>query len=650
MSDPGRYKNIMLGTAGHVDHGKTALVKLLTGCNTDRLREEQQRGLTIELGFAPCQMADERIVGIVDVPGHVGFIRNMVAGAHGIDVVMLIVAADDGVMPQTREHLDILTLMGCRHGLVALTKIDLIDDELREMAVNETREFLAGTFLEGAPICPVSNITGEGFAEFAEALNAAVDAAEARPPGGHYRQWVEKVFNIKGFGTIVTGIPSGGEVRSGERLRLLPGDATPRVRSLQVYGQDADVGRAGECVAINLSDIDAERIERGMLLTSSETLDCVEMFEAELQLLPTAPPLKDNTEVHLHVGTAECMAVVANLAGEKAIAPGGSALVQLRAGVPLPVALGERFVVRGTGSEGRLTTLGGGRVLDVSNIRLRRKRPWTLEQLTARCETLDDAPAFAAAVLAEAGATQTAAELARRIQWPTERTQDILVRLVDEGLAIEAAGNAYAHDAAVEAAAVKLVDALKDFHEAHPLRAGAPRGELFASIEADSSLLAVAEARLVSHGRVKSGEELLTLVGQGAKLSEADRELAARIEATLAEAGVEPPRPDQLAEQLAAPLDRIEAMLQLLCDEGRVVRLDEKVAMAAQAVEQAKQVVLELFEASSGFDTMAFRDALGVSRKFAVPLLDYFDTQKLTVRTGNRRTPGAQAREAMDER
>jgi selenocysteine-specific elongation factor len=263
---------------------------------------------------------------------------------------------------------------------------------------------------------------------------------------------------------------------------------------------------------------------------------------------------------------------------------------------------------------------------------------------------LDDAPAFAAAVLAEAGATQTAAELARRIQWPTERTQDILVRLVDEGLAIEAAGNAYAHDAAVEAAAVKLVDALKDFHEAHPLRAGAPRGELFASIEADSSLLAVAEARLVSHGRVKSGEELLTLVGQGAKLSEADRELAARIEATLAEAGVEPPRPDQLAEQLAAPLDRIEAMLQLLCDEGRVVRLDEKVAMAAQAVEQAKQVVLELFEASSGFDTMAFRDALGVSRKFAVPLLDYFDTQKLTVRTGNRRTPGAQAREAMDER
>lgn len=647
MSDAGRYKNIMLGTAGHVDHGKTALVKLLTGCNTDRLREEQERGLTIELGFAPCQMADERIVGIVDVPGHVGFIKNMVAGAHGIDVVMLIVAADDGVMPQTREHLDILTLMGCRYGLVALTKIDLIDAELREMATSETRDFLAGTFLADAPICPVSNITGEGFAEFSEALNAAVDAAEARPPGGHYRQWVEKVFSIKGFGTIVTGIPSAGEVRSGERLRLLPGDATPRVRSLQVYGEDAEVGRAGECVAINLSDIDAERVDRGMLLTGSETLEPVEMFEADLAVLPGSPPLKDNTEVHLHVGTAECMAVVANLAGEKAIAPGGSALVQLRASTPLPVAIGERFVIRGTGGEGRLTTLGGGRILDVSNIRLRRKRPWTLQQLTAQRDALDDPHALAAAVLAEAQGTWTAAELARRLQWPLERTEAVLADLLADGRAMEAAGNAFAHETAVANAADKLVDALEAFHEASPLRAGAPRGELFADIDIDTGLLGVAEARLTGQGRTKSAGDLLTLVGQGAKLSEADRDLAERIEATLAEAGVEPPRPDQLAEQLAAPLDHVEAMLQLLCDEGRVIRLDAKVAMAAQAVERAKQVVLDLFSTSSGFDTMAFRDALGVSRKYAVPLLDYFDSRKLTVRTGNRRTPGAQARKAM---
>lgn len=647
MSDPGRYKNIMLGTAGHVDHGKTALVKLLTGCNTDRLREEQQRGLTIELGFAPCQMADERIVGIVDVPGHVGFIKNMVAGAHGIDVVMLIVAADDGVMPQTREHLDILTLMGCRQGVVALTKVDLIDAELREMAINETREFLAGTFLESAAICPVSSITGEGFAEFSEALNAAVDAAEPAEATGHFRQWVEKVFSIKGFGTIVTGIPSGGAVTAGQSLRLLPDDAAVRVRSLQVYGEDADVGRAGECVAINLADIDVGKIDRGMLLTSGETLEPVEMFEAELHLLPTAPPLKDNTEIHLHVGTAECMAVVANLAGEKAIAPGGSALVQLRASTPLPVGLGERFVIRGTGTQGRLTTLGGGRVLDVSNIRLRRKRPWTLEPLASRRDALDDPPALAAAVLAEAQAALTPTELARRLQWPTERTENLLAELVGEGLAVAASGNAYAHDAAVEAAAEKLVDALKVFHEAHPLRAGAPRGELFAAIEAETSLLAAAEDRLQGHGRVKAAGELLTLVGQGAQLSEADRELAERIEAALTQAGVEPPRPDQLAEQLSAPPDHIEAMLQLLCDEGRVIRLDEKVAMTAKAVEQAKQVVLELFAKASGFDTMAFRDALGVSRKYAVPLLDYFDTQKLTVRTGNRRTPGIEARKTI---
>ncbi|NBC10676.1 MAG: GTP-binding protein, partial [Planctomycetes bacterium] len=227
----------MLGTAGHVDHGKTALVKLLSGCDTDRLAEEKRRGLTIELGFAPCHMADDRIVGIVDVPGHASFIRNMVAGAHGVDVMILVVAADDSVMPQTREHLDVLTLMGARRGVIALTKIDLVDPELREFAVEEVRDLVRNTFLETAPICPVSSVTGEGFDTFVTALGAEVDACDPAPPRGPFRQWVERSFSVHGRGAVATGIPRAGQVALNARLRVLPGGHRARVRHLEVYGQ-----------------------------------------------------------------------------------------------------------------------------------------------------------------------------------------------------------------------------------------------------------------------------------------------------------------------------------------------------------------------------------------------------------------------------
>ena len=283
MSSP--RKNIMLGTAGHVDHGKTALVKLLTGCETDVLAAEKERGLTIELGFAPCRMSDERIVGIVDVPGHVDFIRNMVAGAHGVDVVIFVVAADDGVMPQTREHLDILTLMGVRRGIVALTKIDMVDADLRELVTEEVGEFVKGTFLEAAPICPISNVTGEGYEGLFEELNKAVAACEQREVTGLFRLWIERVFTIRGFGTVVSGVASSGEVRVGDRLAVVPGGGAGRVRCLEVYGQEADLGRAGECVALNLTDVGQDNLARGLVVCQGDALQPVSMVEAELRLL-----------------------------------------------------------------------------------------------------------------------------------------------------------------------------------------------------------------------------------------------------------------------------------------------------------------------------------------------------------------------------
>ena len=639
-------KNIMLGTAGHVDHGKTALVKVLTGCDTDRLAVEKERGLTIELGFAPCRMADERIVGIVDVPGHVSFIRNMVAGAHGIDVVILVVAADDGVMPQTREHLDILTLMGVRRGLVALTKIDMVDDEVRELALQDVEQFVAGTFLEGAPVCPVSNVTGEGYEDLLTALNEAVDACEPRQDEGLFRQWVERSFAIRGFGTVASGIPTSGQVAVGDEMRVLPSGRTVRVRGLEVYGQQADVARAGECVAINLAD--AKDLPRGSLLCEPGVSDPVSMAEADLRLLPSAGrPMKDYTEVHLHVGTAEAMAKVAMLEGHP-VEPGQSQFVQLRLARPLALAAGERFVVRAAGGDGRITTLGGGRILGTSNKRLRRNRPWTFESLAARREALDSPADWCALHLKEAGAALSPADLADRAQMRSDHLADVLKQLRADGAAIDTADGRIVHRDAIAAVAGAMTEALEEFHRSNPMRAGMAPADLQARVDAQPGVCEAALAGLVESGKVRHADAVLALPGCGARLSDEDRALCERIESALREAHLGPPLPADIAKSLDITEAKLAEMVAVLGDEGMLVQLDRKVILHRDSIEAAKGVVLELFGKASGFTTMEFRDALAASRKVAVPLLDYFDTQKLTVRTANRRTPGAEAKRLLD--
>jgi len=647
---PDQHVNITLGTAGHVDHGKTALVKMLTGCDTDRLKAEKDRGLTIELGFAPCRMADERIVGIVDVPGHVDFIRNMVAGAHGVDVVLFVIAADDSIMPQTREHLDILTLMGCRHGLVALTKIDLIDEELREIVLADVREFVRGTFLEGAPVCPLSNVTFEGYDAFFKALNQVVDRVRPHETIGLFRVWVERVFSLRGIGTVVSGIPTSGEARVGDRLRVLPGGQAGRVRGLQVYGKEAEVGRAGECVAVQLSDLSAEAVGRGKVLAKGDAYAAVTMAEADLRLLPHVPaPLEDYAEVHLHVGTGEAMAHVAVLDGRE-ILPGESRLVQLRLAEPLAVAAGDRFVVRGSLAGlagGQVTTLGGGRILGTSDTRLRRDRPWTLRALAERRDALDSPQAWAALMLKEAGEPVGADELARRSALQPAVLAEMLDRLRADGTALEAAGGRLIHRGVVDAGRQAVVAALETFHAESPLREGMEEAALASAAGAAAGVFRPALESLLADGTVQRRGTVLALAGQGARLSEADAAAKDRIASALAEAGLEPPAVAELAEMLGEPLDRVESLVRLLADEGTLVQVGEGLVMHASAVERATEVALDLFRKSGGFTTMEFRDALGTSRKFAVPLLDYLDTLRLTVRQGSRRTPGAEAKKRL---
>ena len=644
-------KNILLGTAGHVDHGKTALVKLLTGCDTDRLAVEKERGLTIELGFAPCRMRDERIVGIVDVPGHVDFIRNMVAGAHGIDVVILVVAADDGVMPQTREHLDILTLMGIRRGIVALTKIDLVDVELRRVAEEDVREFVRGTFLERAPICGISNVTGEGFEGFFAALDAAVAACEPHQSTGLFRLWIERAFAIRGFGTVLSGVPTSGEVHLEDRLTILPGGLESRVRRLEVYGEETDVARAGECVAVNVAGIETEVVETGTVACAGDAFQPVTVAEAELRVLPNVPhALKDYLEVHLHIGTARATARVAIL-DDKTVPPGERRMVQLRLDRPLAIAPGDRFVVRAGMAglaDGRITTLGGGRILGTSNHRLRRNRPDVLQALADRRDALDDPAAWCAVCLKEFGDALDLAVLARRALAPVEQVRPIIERLSGEGIVVAASGEQFVHRDVVNAAAGRLREALEAFHSANPRRAGIAPADLLAEVGLAPAVFELALDRLVAEKAAVRSAAVVALAGRGPRVSPEDQALCERVERTLQEGGLAPPGSVEMAEALHAPADRVAAMIRLLADEGRAVQLNDKVVMHREAVEAARQTVLGLFAKKAGFETTAFRDALGVSRKFAVPLLDYFDTVRLTVRTGSRRTPGAEARRALE--
>jgi selenocysteine-specific elongation factor len=640
----------MLGTAGHVDHGKSALVKLLTGCETDTLAEEKERGLTIDLGFAPCRLADDRVVGVVDVPGHVDFIRNMVAGAHGVDVVMFVVAADDGLMPQTHEHLHILTLMGLRHGLVALTKIDLVDAARRQAVTDDLRRLLAGTFLARAPICPLSNVTGEGFEAFFDALNQVVAACEDRPGSGLFRVWVEDVFTIRGPGTVITGIPTRGRVRVGDTLRLLPGGLAGHVRRMQVYGQDASEASAGECVALNLPELDHAQARRGMVLSVGGE-EPVTMAEAELLILDGVKgKVEDYLEAHLHVGTAAVLARVAMLETTE-MSAGQRQMVQLRLAEPLPLAPGERYVLRanlpGQGPTG-LITIGGGRLLGVSNQRLRRKRQWTLAALAARREALDDAAAWCALMLRESRQPLAARELAKKCYLPPEELALMVKRLRDESRVVEAPNGALAHRGVVEELAAKMLATLQAFHRANPDRAGLGRAELFGALGEHAELCELAAQALLRTRQIEAPGTVLTAAGWRAKLTGDEEGLTDQVATAFQNAGWAGPSGAELAAALKQPAGRIEKAMRLLAERGALVDLGAQVYIHRDALEAAKRTALALFAKKPSFSTMDFRDALGVSRKYAVPIVDYLDSIRFTVRSGHDRTPGAEARKAQD--
>jgi selenocysteine-specific elongation factor len=627
---------VLIGTAGHIDHGKTALVKMLTGCETDTLKEERERGLTIDIGFAPCELRGDLMACIVDVPGHEKFVRNMVAGATGIDAVLLVVAANDSVMPQTVEHLRIVEILGIERGVVAITKIDMVDEELRELAILEVQDLLKGTFLEKAPLCPVSSVTGEGFEALWLALTEVVDSCRARPVDGIFRMPVESFFTVQGFGTVITGMPPSGRVRVGEKLEIQPQGKIGRLRGLEVYGKPAEEGFAGQCLALNVADLDTGTVERGNVIATPGYLEPFEMVEARLTLLPSTPrPLLHQAPVRFHSGTEEVQGRTFFLDRERLDA-GEEAFVQFRFDRPVVVATGDRYVIR---QAGPVVTIGGGRVLRPSRQKAKRFREGIVADLERLHGALDDPPAFVEWLLGKAGAApQRLEDLKGRALLPEARLREVLDGLVSSGRAIRLAETgAFVGAGALREAEESLRKALADYHAANPLRAGLDAHSLRKAAGLDAALAEAAVETLAARGAVAREGGRVALAGHRVALSAADQALASKLEAMLLAGGVAPPDLPALAAETKATPEKLAALLLSLCDRGVAIRVTSEIYAHREGEAKAKKLLVDHLRATGKAGVVDYRDLLGASRKYVYAWLDHFDAIGVTYRVENLR-------------
>ncbi len=631
--------NITLGTAGHVDHGKTALIKLLTGCDTDRLKEEKERGLSIELGFAPCKIENTE-VGIVDVPGHEHFVKTMVAGATGMDGIILVVAADDGIMPQTREHLDILTLLDVQHGLVALTKIDRVQADHVEIVREELKDFLRGTFLDGAPIMPVSSVTGEGLEEFYRALVSLVRSVEAKPVDGVFRLPVERAFSVKGYGTVVAGIPVSGSAEVGDEVVLLPQALKGRISAAEVYQRPAKTVMAGQCAALNLRHWDHNIIHRGNTLTVPEYFSPQQWYACELRLLPGGGrfSLKSGAHLKFHTGTSEMVAAVYLMQGDR-IEAGQECLVQVNLEEPLVAGPGDRFVLRTLSPS---QTVGGGLIIEGIPRRLKRNRPGVLENLRERAKAVLKEKDFVAYCVKEAASSAAGGVVALeavsfRAKVPKNRIEDVLNELVRERRLVRFDRGLYLHQEAVSDLERRLLAILRDYHQRSPESPGLCLRHLQESLGLHKDVLEGLLARLRKHGKVVERNRRLALSEHRESFTEEERQYVAIVESLYREQAFKPPRVGEVVEKAGTSREMVERVIRILLEHERLVRVTDDLLFHRGAVDRAGQILESFIREHGRLESVEFKYLLDTTRKFAIPLLDYFDRVGMTRRVGNTR-------------
>lgn len=624
--------HVIIGTAGHVDHGKTALIKALTGEDTDRLREEKERGISIELGFAPFRLPGGRLAGVVDVPGHERFIHNMLAGIGGIDLVLLVVDVTEGVMPQTREHVEIMDLLKIPRGIVVLNKIDLAEDsQWLDLVEEDVREALSSTFLADAPYFRVSAHTGEGI----EALKNAIDEMTRRLPprdsGAPLRLPVDRVFTKAGFGTVVTGTLVAGKISVGENVEILPLGKKARVRQLQVHGAMVNEAFAGQRVAVNLAGVEKDVLERGSVLAMPGSLSSTLLLDARLTLLPGARAVKNLARVHVFLGTGRSVGRIVLLEKDM-LEPGQNTLVQLRLEKELVAQRGDRFIVR---SFSPMTTIGGGVILDASPPRHRRKRKEVIERLL-ELEKGDPAEPVLQRIRKEAVVGYSVLE--KQAALSPEALREALARLREAKKVVQI-GDLLVDAAAYTAWCNQILEELRKYHEANPLAPGMSKAELKSIVQ--KGLAQKVYDDIISHlageEKISVSSDTVSLFGYRPQPSAKDRELLGKIERLYLEGGMTPPTLKEICEMLKLQADRAEAYLNYLAMQETLVRLDDQVAFHKIHFDHAKKMLCRHFRENKTLTAAEFRDKLKTTRKFVLPLLETFDRLKWTRRQGDER-------------
>ena len=622
-------KNIIVGTAGHIDHGKTALVKALTGIDADRLEEEKRRGITIDIGFAHLQLTPALRLGFVDVPGHERFVKNMLAGVGGIDLVLFVIAADESIKPQTHEHFDICRLLGIPQGVVALTKADLVEPDILELVRLEVEEFVAGSFLEGAPVVAVSSVTGAGLDELRCELQRVASAVPEKSAAGHFRLPLDRAFTVKGFGTVVTGTLISGAVRKEQEVELHPTGRRLRVRGVQVYGEPAEQALAGQRTALNLADIEPAELARGMVLAAPGTFRTVTQVDCALQLLPSAKPLKHRAPVHFHAGTAEIEAQVRLLEGATPLQPGKRAWARIVLREPALLLPGDRFIIR---MFSPVVTIGGGVVLDTAGKRYRKG-----DRVAERLQTLAEAPAAerVALLVRESKYGMGTAELVARTGL-TEREIESIPSRDRLGAVLRFAHPQpwFADRAWFHSAGEKLLRVVREFHQKNPLLPGIPKQDLRGRELPDSPAFLI-DAILAQEKQIAVEGENVRLASHKLVLKQDEEQARSAIERAFEQAGLAVPAvPDVLAKS-GVEAARARSLLQILLRERRLIRVSDDLVFHHTAMEKLRTMLAT--HKAARFNVGTFKDWTGISRKYAIPLLEYLDRERVTRREDDER-------------
>jgi len=627
-------KHVIVGTAGHIDHGKSTLVEALTGTNPDRLEEEKRRGITIDLGFAFLDLGDVRF-GFVDVPGHEKFVRNMLAGVGGIDLVVLVVAADESIKPQTREHFDICRLLGIPRGIVAITKSDLVDSDVLGLVRLEIEEFVRGSFLEGAPVVPVSATTGAGLDAFKKELLSVAETVPAKDATQHFRLPIDRAFTMKGFGTVVTGTLVSGSLQTEDEAELYPLRKRVRVRGLHSGGRAVARALAGQRTAVNLAGIERDEIQRGMVLGPPAVFEPTNRLDARITLLNSARPLKNRARVHFHQGTAEAIADVVLIAGSE-LAPGQSALAQLRLDQPVLLLPGDRFILR---QFSPVVTIGGGTALDVHAPRHKRADPSVAPFL----ETLErgNREEILAAFAEAAPQGLSLSQIMARTGWGDAEIEQIAHRQA-AAKRLRVIGDqpfTIASPKLVAGYAANLRIALEKFHQANPLLPGIPKQDLRGRAgKTRAEIFAAALDDLVKTGVVAVSGDLVQRAGREIALSAEEAQAKKLIEEEFERAGLTVPSFATVLEKLPVESKRAQKILQILLREKVLIKVTDELIFHRTAVAQLREMLVKYRrERGNKLPIPIFKELTGITRKYAIPLLEYLDRERVTRRVGDER-------------